>query len=113
MNHALLGAAIPFLLAAGVYTWRGGRAGLPMLIGVPLLMAVGALWASAPDLPRVLGMQELYLRLAADPRMDLFLWHYHIDQVEVESRWYAVGIVALAAGVILAAWHELRRLEKD
>ena len=111
MNHALLGAAIPFLLAAFVYAWRGGRAGLPTLIGMPLLMAAGALWASAPDLPRVLGMHELYLRLSVDPRMNLFLWHYRIDQIETESRGYAVGIVVLAAGVLAAAWRELRRLE--
>lgn len=111
MNHALLGAAIPFIVAAIVYAWRRGRAGLPTLVGVPLLMAAGALWASAPDLPRVLGMHTLYLRLAADPRMNIFFWHYRIDQIETESRLYAVGIVLMAAGVLVAAWRELRRLE--
>jgi hypothetical protein len=112
MNHALLGAAIPFVLAAVVYAWRGARAGLPALIAVPLLMAAGALWASAPDLPRVFGMHELYLRLAADPHMNVFLWHYRLDQIETESRWYAVGIVVMAVGVLAAAWRELRRLER-
>jgi hypothetical protein len=111
MNHALLGAAIPFTLAALIYAWRGGRAGLPTLVLVPLLMAAGALWASAPDLPRVLGLQELYLRLAADPRMDLFLWHYRLDQIETESRWHAVGLVGMAAALLAAGWRELRRME--
>ncbi len=111
MNHALLGAAIPFVLAAAVYAWRGGRAGLPTLVLVPLLMAVGALWASAPDLPRAAGMHDLYLRLSLDPRMDMFLWHYSIDQIETESRWHAVGLVVMAACTIAAALRELKRRE--
>lgn len=112
MNHALLGAALPFLVAALFYVRRGGRAGLPALVVVPLLMAAGALWASAPDLPRAVGLHDLYLRLSMDPRMDIFLWHYTIDTIETESRWYAVGLVVMAAGLIAAALRELHRREK-
>lgn len=111
MNHALYGAAIPFLLAGLVYVWRRGRAGLGFFVVTPLAMTFGALWASAPDLPRALGMHDLYMRLATDPRMDLFLWHYSIDQVETESSWYAVGLVFMAAALIAAALRELRREE--
>ena len=110
MNHALYGAAIPFLVAAMVYAVRR-RAGLGFLTFVPALMALGAIWASAPDIPRALGMHDLYMRLAVDPRMDVFFWHYSIDQVETESSWYAVGLVVMAAALILAALRELRRKE--
>lgn len=108
MNHVLLGASIPFLVAAVIYALRGFRAGLPSLILTPLIMAAFGLWAVAPDLPRMLGLHDLYMRLYLDPRMNIFLRHYAIDQVETDSPWYAVGIALLAAGLLAAALRELR-----
>ena len=108
MNHVLLGASIPFLAAAVVYALRGFRAGLAGLIGTPLAMAAFGLWAAAPDLPRMIGMHDLYMRLYLDPRMNIFFWHYAIDQIETDSPWYAVGIAFLAAGLLAAALRELR-----
>jgi hypothetical protein len=111
MNQLLLGAAIPFALGLLVYAVRGFRATLAMLIGIPAAMACGAVWAVIPDVPRLAGRQELYRQLAADPRCDLFLWHYTID-----APWYLAVYLALwvlmAFGLYAAAWREVRRAEE-
>lgn len=111
MNQILLGASIPFVAAALIYALRGFKAGLPLLITTPLAMLAVALWAIAPDLPRIVGMHALYDRLSRDPRMDIFLWHYTIDQIETDSRWYAIGIAVMAAALLAAAHRELKRTE--
>jgi hypothetical protein len=103
----LFGAAIPFTVALVIYTTRRCRAGLLMLTITPVAMALCALWAVAPDMPRLLGMNSLYLRLSMDPRMDIFLWHYTIDQIEIESSWYAAGVALVAAGLMGAALRQL------
>lgn len=107
MNHLLLGASFPFAVAAVIYVLRGCRASLTMLVVTPIAMALCALWAEVPDVPRLLGWQDLYLRLSIDPRMNLFFWHYHIDQIETDSSWYAVGVALLAAIVMAAALRQL------
>jgi hypothetical protein len=112
MNQVLLGAAIPFVIAMLVYCFRGRKAGLPFLLLTPLAMLLGILWAEIPDLPRLLGHRQLYLRWAQDPRMDIFLWHYTIDQIEVDSSWYAVGLLVMAATLVAVAWRELARRER-
>ena len=112
MNQLLLGAAIGFALCAAWYGIRGGRAGLPLLITTPLLMSACALWAVVPDIPRIMGMTDLYLQWSRDPRMNIFLWHYSIDLMEADSPWYAVGIVVLYALVMAAGWGELLRRER-
>jgi hypothetical protein len=116
MHQPLFGAMIPLLMAAAVYTFRRGHASLRMLIITPAAMAIGAVWAVIPDLPRLLGAQALYQRLASDPRMDVFLWHYSIDRIETETldllgplfnSLFAIMIFLLIA----AAWRELARAE--
>ena len=113
MNQLLLGAFLPFAAAAAVYVCRGFRAGLVSLTVTPVAMLLTSLWAVVPDLPRIAGRQDLYLRLAHDPRMDLFLWHYSIDRMEVDSPWYAAGVAVLFAALLLAAWRELQRVEQE
>lgn len=113
MNHLLLGAAIPFAIGALIYLARGRRAGIPLLTLTPLAMSLGALWAQIPDLPRLFGRQELYLRWSMDPRMNLFLWHYRLDQIETDSSWYAVGIAVMAASLMLAALRQLYLEERS
>jgi hypothetical protein len=113
MNQVLLGGAIPFFIALLIYALRKQRAGLPFLLLTPAAMALGILWAVIPDLPRLLGRHDLYLRWAQDPRMDLFFWHYSIDRVELESSWYAVGLLCMAATLLAIAWRELARKEDD
>jgi hypothetical protein len=107
MNHVLIGAAFPFVVAVGVYLWRRCRAGLVLLLTAPLAMAACALWASAPDLPRLVGWDGLYLRLSMNPRINIFFWHDRIDQVETESSWYAVGVALMAACLMAAALRQL------
>jgi hypothetical protein len=112
MNQILFGASVVFLPAALIYAIRGFRASLRMLVWAPVLMAAGALWAIVPDIPRVIGWYDLYHRLALDPRMNIFLWHYSIDQVEVDALWYLPAGVLMLGGLLAAAWRELYLLEK-
>jgi hypothetical protein len=113
MNQLLLGSAIPFAVALLIYLLRRFRAGLLTLVITPLAMMLGAVWAVVPDLPRVAGKTELYLRWSRDPRMDLFFWHYSIDLTESDSPWYAAGIAVLYALLLAAAWQQLARTERE
>ena len=56
MHQVALGALLPFLAAAALYVRRGFRASAKMLIVTPMLMALGALWAEIPDVPRLLDL---------------------------------------------------------
>jgi hypothetical protein len=82
-----------------------------MLICTPLAMVACGLWAALPDLPRLLGLHSLYINLSLDPRMNIFFWHYTIDQIETDSSWYAAGIFLLGLAVMSAALRELKKLE--
>ena len=111
MNQLLLGASLPFVVGVIAYALRGFRATLRMLVIWPTCMALSALWAVIPDLPRLLGMKDQYLRLNSDPRCNIFWWHYSIDQSEADSRWFAVGFVLVLVALLFAAWRELRIAE--
>ena len=123
MNHVLYGASIPFLVGVALYVLRGYRADLRLLIVIPLAMTFMAVWAVAPDLPRALGHQGLYNRLASDPRMDIFLWHYSLDQMEtspnwhsvleIEAPWQTVGVALEAAALMGVAIRHLFIKEKQ
>ena len=113
MNHIALGAATAFAAGCIVYAIRGFRASPTLLVTVPLLMALGALWAVVPDLPRIAGDPGLYERLAQDPWSDLFLWHHTIDAVEGDAPWPAAAIVLMLAALLAAAWRELARAERE
>lgn len=112
LNQLLLGAAFPFLGGVLWYIARRGRAGLPWLIGVPAAMAISALWAIAPDIPRLLGLQNLYLQLMNDPRCDIFFWHYSIDRQESFAPWYGIGWAVMLGALIWIALRELHRREE-
>ncbi len=112
MNHALLGASFPFTIALGWYLMRHCRASMTMLIITPLAMAACGLWASVPDLPRLIGLHSLYLKLSMDPRINIFFWHYTLDQIETESSWYAVGVLGLGMVMMLVALRELKKQEE-
>jgi len=113
MNHMLLGALIPFLAAIAVYTWRGFRASIPLLIITPVFMTMTMTWAVAPDLPRLFGMTDLYYTLMREPRCDIFFWHYSIDKIETASAWYPALFVLMWALLLFAAWRELFLREKE
>ena len=112
MNQLVIGAAIPFLLAAVVYALRGLRAGKGTLILVPLLMAIGSIWAVVPDLPRLLGNGRLYMQLLNDPRTNIFFFHYTIDRIETDSPWWFPIFVIIGGAMLWAAWRELSRAER-
>ncbi len=111
MNQIVIGAAGPFLVAILIYAFRRGRAGMPFLVLTPIAMLLGTLWATAPDLPRLIGRKDLYDRLARDPRTNIFLFHYTIDQTETDSAWWVVAFLAMVASLMLIAWRELHRAE--
>lgn len=121
MNHVLYGATIPFVIALMVYLRRRGHASLSLLILTPLAMAFMATWAVLPDIPRILGFHGLYMRMEADPRIDVFLWHHTLDQLEYSRAWYAAlesdsswftaGVTLEAAALMAAAIRELFRKE--
>ncbi len=123
MNHVLYGATIPFAIGALIYLLRGCRANVTMLVLVPLSMALMALWANLPDIPRMLGYHDLYGRLASDPRMNIFLWHYALDQMETSTQWYSalelespwqtVGVALEAAAIMGVAIRQLFIKEKS
>ena len=117
MNQIFLGASIPFGILAAVYALRQGRVGFKFLFAAPLWLVAGALWAIVPDIPRVLGvwlpgMRALYDRLAQDPRMNIFFWHYTIDQIETDVHPYHIGVALMAIALLAAAWATVRRIEE-
>lgn len=113
MHQPLIGAAFPFLIAAVVYAFHRGRCSLAFLIVTPVLMAACAVWAVVPDIPRLIGRHGLYLRLARDPRMDIFFWHYTIDRYESYYAWCNGLYAVLIAALLFVAWRELSRRERE
>ena len=92
MNHVIIGSLLPFVIGLGVYWRKGGS--LPLHILWPTSMALGALYAVIPDIPRVLGMHELYISLSNNPKCDIFLWHYSIDMRESDSLIFMLTFLA-------------------
>jgi len=118
LHQPLLGAAIPLLIAAIIYACRRGRASLGLLLLTPLAMVAGAVWAILPDLPRLVGAHGLYLRLASDPRCDIFFWHYTIDKIETATLdrmgpLFNIVFALLPCLFLAVAWRELSRLESE
>lgn len=121
MNHVFYGATIPFLIGAILYIGRGGRATPAMLAWIPLAMALMAVWAVVPDLPRLLGTAGLPMPITPDLHSDLFLWHTSLDNAETSTAWYSIlerdspwfgaGIAFEAACLLAAALRELFRQE--
>jgi hypothetical protein len=111
MNQIALGSSIPFLLFVLFYLARGRRAPFALLLLTPALMALGALWAVVPDIPRLLGYRDLYLRWMRDPRMDIFFFHHTIDNLESDSPWWGGVVVAMALVLLLIALRELHLAE--
>lgn len=112
MNHLLVGAGIPFIVAAFIYTLNRMRASVKMLFMAPLAMVLGAAWAVLPDLPRTFGLAEFDKRVSMNPAIDIFFWHYTINRHESASPLLNLGFVAMLVGLFWAAWRELRRLER-
>jgi len=117
MHQLILGAATPLVLAIVVYLARRCRAPFWLLVLTPPAMAVCAIWAVLPDLPRLIGLQSLYTRLSQDPRSDIFFWHYSIDRIEAArldamTPFFNAVFALLVAALLAAAWRELHLAER-
>lgn len=113
MNHVLVGAALPYLVCAVLYARRGFRASIVLLIAGPLAMAAFGLWAVVPDVPRALGMDELYYRLHNDPKSDLFFFHHTIDhKYEQTTLPYTIVFILVGLSLLVVAWRELSLRER-
>lgn len=80
-------------------------------------MGICAIWAVVPDIPRIIGLGSVYRKLAADPRTDIFFWHYTIDQIEAQTvekyiPLFTALFVILIVSLLLAAWRELNQRER-
>lgn len=113
MNHLMVGALFPFLVAAVLYARRRCRASLTALLVTPAMMVLCATWAVLPDLPRTFGLANYDATVSANPFIDIFFWHYTINQHESASPWYAVVFVLMVLCLFGAAWRELSLLEGD
>ncbi len=121
MNHVLLGAGLPLLVALVIYACRGGHATLRFLVLTPLVVGVGAVWSVVPDMPRLVGLHGLYRRLHATRWSDIFFLHVTIDRLEdagLDPLLYRL-LPVLNAGFLLLlllllgiAWRELARRER-
>jgi len=117
MHQLILGATIPLTAMLVTYLLRHCRASLLMLIITPPLMAFGAIWAIAPDIPRILGMHALYEKLQT-PYSNIFFWHYTIDRIEAEhldamTPLFNVCFALLLVLLLSAAWRELALRERE
>jgi hypothetical protein len=118
MHQPILGAAIPLALALVIYLLRRCRAPMWLLLVTPPSMALGAIWAVVPDIPRLLGWHSLYTRLATDPRTDIFFLHFSIDQIEAAhldamTPLFNASFALLVAALLAVAWRELQLAEKE
>lgn len=116
MHQLLFGALFPFLIAAIIYAFRHGKAPFWLLISTPPAMLFSAIWAVIPDIPRLFGAHTLYQRLATDPRINIFFWHYTIDQIETDTLdpltpLFNSLFIVLMLLILIAALLELFRAE--
>ena len=115
MNHVLYGASLIFMMGVMMFIAKRGRVGLPFLILLPIAMGILAFWAVIPDIPRMLYMHDLYMRIHADPRINIFLWHGYVDShwdAYEESSLNAMGIAIEAALLMTVALRQLFREER-
>jgi hypothetical protein len=112
MNHLTVGALIPFVIGCVLYVKRGFRAGAGMLTCVPLAMFLCATWAVLPDLPRTFGLAGYDPGISANPRIDVFFWHYTLNLHETDNPVFTVVFVGMALCLFAAAWRELYLGEK-
>jgi hypothetical protein len=124
MNHLFVGSLIPFVIGCGIYALKKGRISLVWLIGMPVAMFLGATWAVIPDLPRTFGSifpnmpfginwQALDAKMASasNPWIDIFCWHYTINQHENNSILFTLGFIAMLGILFRIGWKMLTATE--
>ncbi|MDA0991433.1 MAG: hypothetical protein O3A51_11865 [Verrucomicrobia bacterium] len=113
MNHILAGCVLPFVIGVVCFFRSGRRASLRLLILTPFFMFLGATWAVLPDLPRTFGLAGFDHDISMNPIIDIFCFHYTINQHESYSPWFNMGFVGMLAALFWAAWRELRFVEEQ
>jgi len=117
MHQLILGAAIPLSLSLLIYMLHRCRAPMWLLVLTPPAMGFCAMWAVAPDIPRIIGWHSLYEKMQI-PLSDIFFWHYSIDKIEAAhldsmtplfNTFFALLLIAL----LFVAWRELSLAEKQ
>jgi len=117
MHQPLFGAIFPVIIAAILYSKRGMRASLPMLVLTPIAMLACSLWAVVPDLPKLIRHMDLYYRLHDSAWSNIFFLHIWIDAIE--GTWlepynpiFNALFTIIIALPMLAAWRELHLREQ-
>lgn len=113
MDHIVVASIIPFTLWLLIYICKRCRTSLASLIAFPCLMAACSLWALIPDLPRLFGLHRLYAEHRADPRCDIFFWHYSIDLVDRDMLLPCAVLTVMAVLIFFAAWREIHLAERN
>jgi hypothetical protein len=100
-----------------LYIKRGGRATLPMLIITPACMLICATWAVVPDIPRMLGLSNVYYAMQANSWTNIFFLHQWIDKIE--GSWFDpytplfnTLFMIIVILPLIAAWRELALRER-
>jgi hypothetical protein len=110
--NLVVGAFAGFVVWFVGYAFHRFRSGIFGLVMLPAALVTCSLWAEIPDIPRLLGMPDLYFRMARNPNINIFFWHYSIDQIESNSPWHEVGLLTILAAALFIAWRELARAER-
>ncbi|OGV82997.1 MAG: hypothetical protein A2340_14390 [Lentisphaerae bacterium RIFOXYB12_FULL_60_10] len=112
MNQLAMGMSVAWLIGIVVYARNRGKVSHRFFWITPLCMLLVGLWAIIPDLPRLAGDTALYHRMAHNPRMDIFLFHYTIDQIESDAPWGMALLAIQAISLQIMQLLNLRQIEK-
>lgn len=117
MHQLILGAVIPLTLALAIYLIRRCRAPMWLLVLTPPAMGFCAIWAIAPDIPRMIGWNSLYEKISTSPKANIFFWHYTIDRMEATYLdpmlpFFNACFVLLLFALLAVAWRELYLVEQ-
>lgn len=114
MNQFVIGMIPFFLIMIIRFFLKRFKLEIKELILHLSLMLLSGLWAIIPDLPRVIGMNKLYIKLSKTEWINIFWFHYSIDKAESGNFIYAYFIFIIIATVSTAiVVFQLKHLEVE